>query len=358
MKHFYGLAGLFLLIPTAFALGQGFDDVPPSSYHYAAVTRAQEENIVGGYSDGTFRPDKTINRAEFVKILVDNIGKAKAYPTCDEQKKIFSDVDPFAWYGRAVCVAQQEGLVGGYSDGTFGPDRPINLAEAAKILTKKFGLNTQAYGTSYTVVTGKTSTYWFKPFIDALANQNAIPTDISQFTSAITRGQMVEMIDRLSHHDASRTSGVFSGLWMRTYFEHDEEPPVIFDDCKGVAYYNQKIWFPTLTAKAKDLGLSLDATHVTDACFALDTSTFIFISEQPAGIFRYNIAANTLRQATRTDSYAGPFAAKSFGRRLEELIPVTGTYQADSCTRTVTSSYDSMHNTVAVVGTKESCGDK
>ena len=94
------------------------------------VTKAIDNKIVSGYSDGTFRPDKAVSRAEFSHMLNAALGNnATASIT-------FKDVKSSDWYYADVRKAVSAGYVAGYDDGTFKPTASITRQEAAVMLTR------------------------------------------------------------------------------------------------------------------------------------------------------------------------------------------------------------------------------
>ena len=104
-----------------------FNDVDSNNTYYDAFSYVQSESIVDGYSDGTYRPDQTINRVEFLKILLES--QAQAAATCRVSYN-YTDVDWNSWYGSYVQKASCLNIVEGYSDNTFKPAAFINYAEA------------------------------------------------------------------------------------------------------------------------------------------------------------------------------------------------------------------------------------
>lgn len=168
--------------PPSSKPSNAFTDVPSSHRNARAIERLQELQIVQGYDDGGFKPGATINRAEFTKIVMGAIGDGYDGGNC------FPDVTD-QWFASFVCAAKAQGIIGGYPDGTFGPERVVTFAEAAKIIAGAFALEVDA-GTSV----------WYEPFVRSLGHRKAIPTDIPAFDSSLTRAQMAEMIYRL--HDA------------------------------------------------------------------------------------------------------------------------------------------------------------
>lgn len=96
------------------------------------VYTAAALGIVEGYEDGTFRPDSPVNRAEAAKILLLSTGlPALADPFGTAE---FPDVPENAWFAASVQRLAEYLILEGYEDGTFGPERHITRAEAAKIV--------------------------------------------------------------------------------------------------------------------------------------------------------------------------------------------------------------------------------
>lgn len=119
-----------------------FRDVTRGHWALASVERAAELGLVTGYSDGTFRPDTPVTRAQFVLMLWRMCGKPAA-------AKAASFADASAdWYQDALSWAVENGYVNGLSDTRFGPDAPITRQQAMAIL---FRLNGGQSGTELTL---------------------------------------------------------------------------------------------------------------------------------------------------------------------------------------------------------------
>ena len=119
-----------------------FRDVTSTHWAFDSVERAAELGLVTGYSDGTFRPDTHVTRAQFVLMLWRMCGKPAA-------AKAASFADTSAdWYQDALSWAVEKGYVNGLSDTRFGPDAPITRQQAMAIL---FRLNGGQSGTELTL---------------------------------------------------------------------------------------------------------------------------------------------------------------------------------------------------------------
>lgn len=173
-----------------------FSDVSINRDDYTAIEYLRKQNIVKGYTDGSYKPDSRINRAEFVEfitnpLVLDTNGKGECMleniaPTA--KTVFFSDVSRDSWYATNVCFAKIKRIVDGYPDGTFKPGADISFAEAAKIISNVFSLSLD---------TNEAGEFWFKPYIESLSDSHAIPTTVNNVSQLVTRGQMAEMVYRL-----------------------------------------------------------------------------------------------------------------------------------------------------------------
>ena len=110
-----------------------FRDVTSTHWAFDSVERAAEMGLVTGYSDGTFRPDTPVTRAQFVLMLWRMCGKPAAAKAAS-----FADAST-SWYQDALSWAVEKGYVNGLSDTRFGPDAPITRQQAMAILFRLNG---------------------------------------------------------------------------------------------------------------------------------------------------------------------------------------------------------------------------
>jgi hypothetical protein len=111
-----------------------FNDLPVTHPNFPGISFLVEDGVIQGYSDGTFKPDGKINRAELVKMVV-----AMFYPepTAEDLAKYqgcFTDVNA-EWYAYYICYAKERGWIQGYEDGSFKPSNDVSRVEAIKIVT-------------------------------------------------------------------------------------------------------------------------------------------------------------------------------------------------------------------------------
>ena len=121
------------------------------SGHWAEkfITELARRNIVEGYEDGSFRPDRTISRAELMVLLAHHqqLDLAEMPVTT-----VFTDENSIPWWAlQEVLAAQQAGLINGYPDGSFGPDQAVTRQELSLIFA-----NWQADGMVNNLFPGET----------------------------------------------------------------------------------------------------------------------------------------------------------------------------------------------------------
>ncbi len=178
--------------------GDGFNDVSNSNPSFSAIEYLRDEAIVEGFDDNTFRPEKEISRAAFTKIIIEAEFSATEIGNCDAVP--FSDTPASEWFTPYVCVAVRNDILNGFPDGTFRPGKSVSFAEAAKILAI-------AYESGVL-----TADPWYRPYIEFLADQNAIPTSLTAPAENITRAEMAEMIWRLREGITNKPSAAASGF--------------------------------------------------------------------------------------------------------------------------------------------------
>lgn len=145
-----------------------------------AIQGLFNRGIVEGYNDGTFRPETTINRAEFLKILMDS--RFKSHTPADLRCMKDLDVKTPQWYARTTCSAFELGIISGYPDGTFRPDQPVNLAEALKMAMRSFQIHTET-----------SEGAWFEPYLSAARSRGILITLLQSPDHRLTRGEMASL---------------------------------------------------------------------------------------------------------------------------------------------------------------------
>ncbi|MDL4838893.1 S-layer homology domain-containing protein [Aquibacillus rhizosphaerae] len=106
-----------------------FSDVKNSSYYFQAVQAAASKGYINGFTDGTFRPNETLTRAEMAKII------SVAYNLESNNSISFSDSSN-SWANHYIEGLVNNGVTNGYSDGTFRPNNNITRVEFSLMLAR------------------------------------------------------------------------------------------------------------------------------------------------------------------------------------------------------------------------------
>jgi len=189
-KSLTTIIAIMLFLTTTPFVFAFFTDVPTSNQFSEAINYAQENNIVEGYEDGTFKPENLINRAEFSKIVInfsltaDNIYGENCFPDVRTE-----------WFAKYICTAKRLGIVEGYDDGLFHPKDNITLTQAGKIIIESLDYESP-----------RDPTIWYEPYMQTLSGGKAIPITISKINEQITRGEMIEIIWRLVENITNKES--------------------------------------------------------------------------------------------------------------------------------------------------------
>ena len=114
-----------------------FSDVPEGRWHTGYVEHLFEHGITAGYSDGTYRPNNGLSRAEAAALIVRAQGEDPVEPPTGA---VFSDVSASYWAAGYIERLAQRGIAGGYSDGTYRPEGGLSRAEAAIFVARAWSL--------------------------------------------------------------------------------------------------------------------------------------------------------------------------------------------------------------------------
>ena len=158
----------------------------PTSAHYAYLV---------GYPDGTVRPHSNISRAEVATIffrLISDEYRAEIW----SQENPFRDVALERWYNNSISTMANDGLLLGYGDGTFRPNKAITRAEFATIVSRFMN----ATVTGDTEVFSDVGGHWAAIAINSIAYGgwvNGYPDGTFRPDNLITRAETAAIINRI-----------------------------------------------------------------------------------------------------------------------------------------------------------------
>ncbi len=192
-------AGLSLLLVPLTAWG-AFTDVLPTSSFAPAIEYVESVGVVEGYQDGTYRPLKRLNRAEFVTMTMRAAQGGDTPPDYDWGYfggVPFADIEPAAWYAPYLWQATVRGVVTGDApDAATGlgdvvrPNGDINYAEAAKIVV-------ELHGVPVPTPAPNERWAWYTGYVKALAAVDATPRAGIGASEVVTRADMAVMLYQL-----------------------------------------------------------------------------------------------------------------------------------------------------------------
>ena len=150
---------------------------------------------VNGYEDGTFRPDNSITRAEFVKLV------NKYFGFNNKENIKFSDINANDWYYNDVCIASKAGYINGYEDKTFKPNKTITREEVSKILVSIKNQQDVNYDKLNKYPDKNKVSNWAKPYVEGAIEQGYLKGNDLGFlnpTNNITRAESITILSRVS----------------------------------------------------------------------------------------------------------------------------------------------------------------
>jgi hypothetical protein len=165
-----------------------FTDIAVDSPYMEALRYLYEENIMKGYPDGSFQPDKTVNRAELLKVIIVALGEPK---NINEHKKCFTDVNE-EWFAPYGCYAKWKGWVKGYGDGGFHPSNDVTRVEALKMMLEAYGIdlvNAPMEGSDFTELSADD---WYSTYVWT-TEKNGYAANWKDFTSANLENKLTRL---------------------------------------------------------------------------------------------------------------------------------------------------------------------
>lgn len=177
-----------------------FSDVKSGIWFESYLSDFVNRGIIEGYSDGSFQPSRTVNRAEMAKMVVKALGVN--VETSDIQ--IFCDVDENAWYQPYVLQLYFDNVIEGYTGGDCTANRlfkayqEVTRAEGIKIILNMFGTSVEPLSSGdQTGFTDVDSSHWAAAYIRtafSLGIVNGYDDGTFQPNTPLTRAEFVKML--------------------------------------------------------------------------------------------------------------------------------------------------------------------
>lgn len=185
---------LNLLCPQASFAESAFTDVSSISAFYDGIEYMSQQNFVAGYDDGSFGPDKTVNRVEALKMILNATGHDAAATDVTLLPPYFPDMDLSAWYEPYVSMAYSLNVMTGNDDGTLRPEATVNRAEAMKMILIAAGKDQE--------LPNGDSNDWFSPYL-YYAKEHAllVPDSTGDYLpgAELSRGELCDLLYRFAN---------------------------------------------------------------------------------------------------------------------------------------------------------------
>lgn len=210
------LTGILCLAWVPVGIAASFPDTQGTVYQ-AAFADLSEQGVIQGYQDGLARPERPLNRAEALKIVLrlqrSTQDRVAHYQGNLPAMPLFWDSDQSQWYAPYVEAAFEKSLITGYPDGSLRPAQMLRVEEAVALLLRSIGKDSAVLGepADLSPYIENRSGEWFTGVINAAIRSNLVMhVGRLRLGATITRGQFIDMAYRLS---AVRESGgaPFSG---------------------------------------------------------------------------------------------------------------------------------------------------
>lgn len=179
--------------PLGYVSAKSFSDVPTTHPYLVAITHLSEAGLIKGYEDGTFQPEKIVNRAEALKLILESAGvqleeKLEGGP--------FKDVSADQWFAKYVDQAKKLAIVNGNPDGTFTPAANVKRAAFLKMLleTNRFKKDKWA-DEQYFKDVGKKE--WYAAYMNYAGKSGLLTADANGNLSPdkdLSRGEVAEIL--------------------------------------------------------------------------------------------------------------------------------------------------------------------
>lgn len=171
------------------SVSAAFPDIDTSFYRDSIKTLT-DEWVISGFEDGTFGPEKTITRAEILKIYL----RAKwitiaTTPT----KRCFKDVGVTLWYHEYICEWVRLWIVKWFDNGTFGPDKPVTTLEALAMWLRLYWL------------TPPITTPWYTGYREFAETNNILDSAGYGLATPMSRGKASELILKIREYNTKKT---------------------------------------------------------------------------------------------------------------------------------------------------------
>ncbi len=193
MKKVIAVISIFCILTTQ-ALAANFSDVGDNHTYSREIQYLKDNGISQGFSDGTYKPENQITRAELTALVIKSVfGTSFECATveemqttdCQENLTLFPDVPFDNKFAPFIYKAQKEDILRGYSDGTFGISDNITFGQSSRIIISAIDDNS-----------GISTDADLQTYIDKLSDEGALPPTIFDGNNerVVNRGEIAFLV--------------------------------------------------------------------------------------------------------------------------------------------------------------------
>ena len=193
------MASSLLVLPAGAAEVVRFSDVTDQNT-IMAVESLRLMGVLDGYNDNTFRPGAALNRAQFCKMAVYAMNGEEELGLYNTVT-IFPDAKPSHWASAYINMASRKGIIAGYPDGKFHPERTVTVGQAVTILLRMLGYEDKDIGG-----------VWPASYMAVGATVGLTDGIGTNGNATLTRGQAAQLFLNLLRSDMKEKGSYLSSL--------------------------------------------------------------------------------------------------------------------------------------------------
>lgn len=184
-------AAIVAVAPVDAEAAKSFSDLAPTDPHYPNVMNLTERGVINGYPDGTFKPYEPIHRGHAAKILALALG----LDTKNVKDPGFKDISKsYPYYGEIAALVEV-GIINGFEDGTYGPNKHLTRGQMAKIISRAYELKGDTKNLPFTDIAISPYKEEIAALYDNKVTVGSTPTTFSP-VAPVTRGQLASFVVR------------------------------------------------------------------------------------------------------------------------------------------------------------------
>ena len=167
---------------TYYSTKSGFRDVASGSWYNTYVATLNNAGVITDSSNGCFRPNEAITRAELAAMLAN-------FTETTGAANYFNDVSAKYWAANAIAICAKLGWINGYPDGTFRPDKNVTRAELMAMINRATGRapkSADAFLPGMKTWKDNTSDKWYYLDVQEATNSHSYTVKGSETWTALT----------------------------------------------------------------------------------------------------------------------------------------------------------------------------